>query len=75
MPFQGHSDTQLVEYIDFLQESVEFPVKVKDSCYVTPTAPGWGLEFLPDFIEKHQFPDGAVWKNRPADKKGAAFEA
>ena len=71
----GHSDTQLVEYIDFLQEAVEFPVKVKDGCYVTPAAPGWGLEFLPDFIDQHQFPDGSVWKTRSPDKKGAAFEA
>lgn len=70
----GHSETQLIEYIDFLQESVQRPVEVRDGCYVTPSAPGWGLEFLPDFIEKHRFPDGEVWKNRPADRKGAAFE-
>ena len=70
----GHSDTQLIEYIDFLQEAVEQPVEVRDGCYVTPTAPGWGLEFLPDFIEKHSFPDGEVWKSRDANRKGAAFE-
>jgi len=70
----GHSDTQLIEYIDFLQESVERPVEVRDGCYVTPTAPGWGLEFLPEFIAKHSFPDGEVWKPRDANRKGAAFE-
>ena len=41
----GHSDTQLVEYIDFLQEAVAQPVQVRDGRYVAPTAPGWGLEF------------------------------
>ena len=71
----GHSDTQMVEYIDFLQEAVEHPVDTKDGCYVTPTAPGWGLEFLPDFLKKHTFPDGEVWTARSPDKKGAAFEA
>ena len=71
----GHSDTQLIEYIDFLQEAVEHPVEVRDGCYVTPTALGWGLEFRPDFIARHSFPDGEVWKSRAADKKGAAFEA
>ena len=70
----GHSDTQLVEYIDFLQEAVEHPVATREGCYVTPTAPGWGLEFLPDFIEQHRFPEGHAWKDRPLLKKGASFE-
>ena len=70
----GHSNTQLVEYIDFLQEAVEHPVEVRDGCYATPTAAGWGLEFLPDFISKHTFPNGEVWESRPAENKGAAFE-
>jgi len=70
----GHSDTQLIEYIDFLQESVEHPVEVKDGCYVAPTAAGWGLEFVPEFLEKHQFPDGVAWNTRSPLKKGAAFE-
>lgn len=70
----GHSDTQLVEYIDFLQEAVETPVATRDGCYVTPTALGWGLEFLPEFIDQHRFPNGDVWANRDPEKKGAAFE-
>ena len=70
----GHSESQLVEYIDFLQEAVEHPVRVDAGCYVTPTAPGWGLEFRPDFIEEHRFPDGEAWKSRPPEKKGATYE-
>lgn len=70
----GHSDTQLVEYIDFLQESVQHPVTVRDGCYGTPTSSGWGLEFLPEFIAQHRFPDGDVWASRPPAMKGAAFE-
>ncbi len=70
----GHSETQLVEYIDFLQESVEHPVEVRDGCYVTPTVPGWGLEFRPDFVEQHRFPDGPVWRDRVPEKKGATYE-
>ncbi|MFK8113894.1 MAG: enolase C-terminal domain-like protein [Rubripirellula sp.] len=71
----GHSQTQLVEYIDFLQEAVETPVGVRDGCYTTPTAHGWGLEFLPEFIEQHRFPDGEAWKARAPERKGTAFEA
>ncbi len=70
----GHSETQLIEYIDFLQEAVEHPVAVRDGCYVAPTAPGWGLEFRPTFIEQHRFPDGPVWKARDPLKKGTRFE-
>ncbi len=70
----GHSNTQLVEYIDFLQQSVQHPVITKDGCYVTPKASGWGLDFLPDFIAEHRYPDGPVWNSRSPLRKGAAFE-
>ena len=70
----GHSNTQFIEYIDFLQEAVEHPVSMSDGCYGAPTAAGWGLEFLPEFIDRHRFPDGEAWKNRSPMKKGAAFE-
>ena len=71
----GHSETQLVEYIDFLQDAVEHPVATRDGHYVTPTALGWGLEFRPSFLERHRFPDGEAWSSRDADRKGARFEA
>ncbi len=70
----GHSNTQLVEYIDFLQEAVEHPVKVRDGRYLPPTAPGWGLEFLPSFIEQHRYPQGPVWTRRPLSRQGVRFE-
>lgn len=71
----GHSKTQLIEYIDFLQTAVQHPVSIKEGSYVAPTAHGWGLEFLPEFVQRHQFPDGEVWKDRDPAKKGAAYEA
>jgi len=71
----GHSDTQVVEYIDFLQEAVSTPVEMKDGHYATPTAPGWGLEFHEEFLTDHTFPTGKVWKDRPAEKCGAKFES
>jgi L-fuconate dehydratase len=70
----GHSDTQLVEYIDFLQDAVMNPVRVRQGRYVPPTASGWGIDFLPEFIEQHQYPDGPIWKSRPPNKKGARYE-
>ncbi|MCH1494235.1 MAG: mandelate racemase/muconate lactonizing enzyme domain-containing protein [Rubripirellula sp.] len=70
----GHSKTQLVEYIDFLQDSVLQPVSVSDGHYDAPCAPGWGLEFKEDFLAQHAFPNGDVWRDRPIEKKGARFE-
>lgn len=71
----GHSDTQLVEYIDFLQEAQIHPVRTKNGHYVTPTALGWGLEFDEQFLEDHTFPTGKVWKDRPQEKCGIYYEA
>ena len=70
----GHSETQLVEYIDFLQDSVEQPVRMKDGHYVTPEAPGWGLEFREEFLRDHTFPGGKIWSSRPKEKCGVHFE-
>ncbi len=70
----GHSDTQLVEYIDFLQEAVEQPVEMQNGHYAAPTAPGWGLEFHQEFLDDHTFPSGKIWKGRPQQKCGVAFE-
>ncbi len=71
----GHSDTQLVEYIDFLQEAVVHPVRTKDGHYLTPAAPGWGLEFHADFLADHTYPDGKVWRDRPENRCGVHFES
>ena len=71
----GHSDTQLVEYIDFLQEAVEQPVKIINGHYTAPSSSGWGLEFHQEFLDKYTFPGGEVWKNRAPEKCGARFES
>lgn len=71
----GHSNTQLVEYIDFLQDALRTPVRVRQGHYVTPSDPGWGLEFEPQFIEEHRYPSGAVWQSRAANRRGVQFEA
>lgn len=61
----GHSNSQLVEYIDFLQDGVfENPVNVKNGAYELPPHPGWGLEMKSDFIEDHLYPDGPMWCER-----------
>ena len=66
----GHSNTQWVEYIDFLQEGVfEIPVEISNGAYVLPTNLGWGLEVEQKFLNKHLYPIGSVWRDRdkPSD--------
>jgi L-fuconate dehydratase len=70
----GHSQTQFVEYIDFLHDVVEDPVRMKDGHYLAPRAPGWGLDFHEEFLGDHTFPDGRVWRDRPKGRSGAHFE-
>ena len=61
----SHSEGQLVEYLEFLQDDVfEFPVLVKDGNYVTPEAHGWGLEMHKEFFDSHIYPTGKVWNER-----------
>ena len=61
----AHSDTQVVEYLNFLQDAVFIePIKIRNGAYVAPTVPGWGLEMSPDFVEKHTYPTGSVWQGR-----------
>ena len=63
----AHSNTQVVEFINFLQEGVFLhPIEVADGAYVTPTRPGWSLDMHPDFIAAHTYPTGAVWRGREA---------
>lgn len=70
----GHSNTQLVEYIDFLQDSVKHPVKTRDGYYVPSSDSGWGIEFHEEFVADHTFPSGRLWKNRPPERCGVRFE-
>ena len=63
----AHSDTQVVEFINFLQDGVFLqPIEVADGAYVTPTLPGWSLKMHADFVAEHTFPSGAVWRGREA---------
>ena len=63
----AHSKTQMVEYLNFLQDGVFLhPVAVADGAYVTPARAGWSLEMFPEFIADHTYPDGKIWRDRQA---------
>ena len=61
----GHSDTQVVEYLNFLQEDVFIqPIQITNGAYIAPSIPGWGLEMYPEFVENHTYPTGSIWQGR-----------
>lgn len=50
-----------IEFVDHLHEHFVTPVEIRGGRYRAPLAPGAGSEMLPDSIDEHSFPDGAVW--------------
>jgi L-fuconate dehydratase len=63
----SHSNDQLVEYAEFLQDEVFLnPIQVEDGCYVMPKSSGWGLEMHEGFLNPHIYPSGEIWKDRIA---------
>ena len=61
----AHSDGQVVEYLNFLQDGVFIdPIAVANGAYITPMQPGWNLEMHPDFVEQHTYPGGSIWQER-----------
>lgn len=61
----SHSNTQVVEYLEFLQDEVfVHPIQVQDGHYVTPKSYGWGLEMKNEFFDSHVYPTGDIWKDR-----------
>ena len=71
----AHSDGQVVEYLNFLQDGVFLhPIEVAHGAYATPTRPGWSLEMHPDFVAEHSYPTGAIWQGRE-DSGGITFLA
>jgi L-fuconate dehydratase len=71
----AHSEDQLVEHVHFLQDEVFIdPVRIEQGAYVTPTAPGWGLEMHANFVKKHIYPTGSAWVARE-ESGGVTFPA
>jgi L-fuconate dehydratase len=57
----GSLDDRVVEWVDHLHEHFVDPAVVKDGRYVTPLAPGYSIEMLPESLERYAYPNGAAW--------------
>jgi L-fuconate dehydratase len=60
----GAMEDRSIEYVDHLHEHFVDPVRILDGRYVAPTAPGFSAQMLPQSVQRHRFPDGAVWREQ-----------
>jgi len=62
----GALDGRVVEYVDHLHEHFVDPVRIRSGRYLVPTAPGYSIEIRRESLERHRYPDGAMWAGTPA---------
>ncbi|TMS08964.1 Mitochondrial enolase superfamily member 1 [Larimichthys crocea] len=58
----GSLSNRMCEYVDHLHEHFTSPVVICDAHYMTPKDPGYSCEMLESSVQKHQYPEGDVWK-------------
>ncbi len=61
----GSLDRRMTEYAEHLHEHFLHPVEVRDGRYRVPDAPGFSVEMKAESRDRHTFPTGAAWKDRP----------
>ncbi len=60
----GTLEGRITEYAEHLHEHFVTPLQMRDGHYRLPTAPGIGVEFVPESLAAYAFPDGPVWRAR-----------
>ncbi len=58
-------ENRVCEFVDHLHEHFVDPVRVVDGRYLAPTVPGYGVEMLPETLERFGYPDGPAWRSGP----------
>jgi L-fuconate dehydratase len=55
-------DGRVVEYVDHLHEHFLDPVRIVGGRYACPTMSGYSTQMHAASLERHRFPEGAVWR-------------
>uniref|UniRef100_A0A8C4HJL8 Enolase superfamily member 1 n=1 Tax=Dicentrarchus labrax TaxID=13489 RepID=A0A8C4HJL8_DICLA len=58
----GSLSHRMCEYVDHLHEHFTSPVVIHDAHYMPPKDPGYSCEMLESSVQRHQYPEGDVWK-------------
>ncbi|CAM4532045.1 unnamed protein product [Leuciscus chuanchicus] len=54
---------RMCEYVDHLHEHFKSPTIIRNAHYIPPVDPGFSCEMLEESVQKHQYPDGEVWRD------------
>lgn len=57
----GLMEDRAIEFVDHLHEHFVDPVRVRRGRYLAPSMPGFSAQMRGEALERHRFPDGAVW--------------
>ncbi|MFB8035297.1 L-fuconate dehydratase [Streptomyces sp. NPDC056004] len=60
----GSWDNRVIEYVDHLHEHFADPTVIESGRYTAPSSPGFSARMLPESIDAHRYPEGAVWQSR-----------
>ncbi len=61
-------ENRVCEYVDHLHEHFIDPCVVRGGRYLAPTAPGYSAAIKPEVLAAYRYPDGPVWRSRPAGR-------
>jgi L-fuconate dehydratase len=64
----GTLENRIAEYAEHLHEHFVAPIEMRAGRYVLPSEPGLGVEFRPESLAEHAFPDGPIWRARRASQ-------
>lgn len=53
---------RMCEYVDHLHEHFKSPTIIRNAHYIPPKDPGYSCEMLEESVQKHQYPQGEVWR-------------
>ncbi|XP_055839480.1 mitochondrial enolase superfamily member 1-like [Episyrphus balteatus] len=52
---------RMIEYVDQQHDQFEYPVEIKNACYMPPRHPGYSTELKQSAINEYKFPNGSWW--------------
>ncbi|MFC3282151.1 L-fuconate dehydratase [Litchfieldella rifensis] len=58
----GSLEGRVLEYVDHLHEHFVDPVVIRHGRYQVPSAPGYSITMRADSLTRHQYPEGAAWR-------------
>uniref|UniRef100_A0A673NIF9 Mitochondrial enolase superfamily member 1 n=1 Tax=Sinocyclocheilus rhinocerous TaxID=307959 RepID=A0A673NIF9_9TELE len=65
-------NNRMCEYVDHLHEHFKSPTIIRNAHYIPPKDSGYSCEMLEESVQKHQYPQGEVWRTKGHKMQGNA---